>query len=1215
MTRGATFGLATALACLTAIPAAPRSNTKLSSHPEGEASVTAVAGGQLLEEVTVSTQEIDVIILTRDEPLIRRRGQSDAAKLHRALARLQDDIVRLDNASRKARSLPERARREIIRREYTHLLSGVAARLRAETLEKVRVLPDVARVWRDRKAHTTLAQSVPLIQADRVWNELGASGLGITVAIVDTGIDYTHPDLGGCLGPSCKVIGGYDFVNDDADPMDDFGHGTHVAGIVSANGAVKGVAPGSVLLGYKVLDSSGSGLFSDVIAGVEQAAVDGARVINLSLGGPGDPNDPVCQAVDNAVAGGIVVAVAAGNSGPGYETLGSPGMARLALTVGASDKNDLIAQFSSRGPAPQTYQMKPDITAPGAGILSTVPDGACPLCSETRYLALNGTSMATPHAAGAAALLLERFPSWSPEQVREALAERAVDLGENHVTQGSGRIDAFAAATPAALISPASLSFGLDDLTQPLFARSADLTLTNMTAAPATWSFSVQGAFPPGLTATVTPTTLELNPAAAGVVTFDLAVNNATVPNVTTPPFAYEGRIVAQAAGQTLAVPFSMIKSPALEVVLDGEEPWTLTVHDRAGWFRWLPFPGPARTFLLPAGLYDLEALYLYGDTWVVREGVGVTTKSTVHVTRAEADHPLTIVPTDIAGQPIPYVRPVTKDVLLHKDSGVAMLVANAFPPSQRMFSTLSNEYLFETTRMENLNPPAGPVYTFHGYARDGVDGPITFTNTPSDFKHLTLRYTPDPGVSQIMPLVFLNWVAPAIASGDALCGSADPPLTAPFEVEEYLMPPPYPEFSVGYMRTMVNRNPAAPCAFAPADLMHVTPWTTPRNTTTFDGFIWNEMSVPVFTTTAGQVTTGLGPDSWFGRFENHSSEIRVGPVLGPSLWLWLDQTRNVRPHNPLPYQLYQAGSLVQAGELNAGGLFSFVPTWETIAVAPGAYSLVVPFGGFHLGGLPALATMTAALDTRNADPNPPFLSSLTLSAGGTLTDLVPSSGAQLRMKLADDVGLRKVSVFSESAGTWLELPVSEEPSGEMTATLPGNGSAPTFVPFTMIAEDLSGNRLTLAYCAPGAGTAEICDGFDNDCDSLADEGPDPDGDGVAVCDCAPADPGSFGLPPEVSDLVLAADGAGLTWTPAAGVSGPGTVYDLARGSLHELPAGSGASEVCLASGIPSPSSGDIATPAPGSGFWYLVRARNACGAGRYGVRSNGSETTLAVCQ
>ena len=110
---------------------------------------------------------------------------------------------------------------------------------------------------------------------------------------------------------------------------------------------------------------------------------------------------------------------------------------------------------------------------------------------------------------------------------------------------------------------------------------------------------------------------------------------------------------------------------------------------------------------------------------------------------------------------------------------------------------------------------------------------------------------------------------------------------------------------------------------------------------------------------------------------------------------------------------------------------------------------------------------MTASFDTRKTDPNPPFLTSLTLTAGGTLTDLVPPSGAQLRMRVADDVRLKKVSVFRKSGSTWLPLKVTQEPSGDFTATLPGSGSGPTFVPFKIVADDFSGNQLTLAYTSP----------------------------------------------------------------------------------------------------------------------------------------------------
>ncbi len=316
--------------------------------------------GVIVGEATFQVEEMDVIIQIVGDPLSRVKGPKKsmltaAADLERMRNQVKNEILRLDNEIRGRKRLPLKTLGEGIKREYHHVFNGLATRINREALKDIEKVPGVIKVWRDQKVQAYLSESVPLIRADRVWAEQGISGQGIVVAVIDTGIDYTHPDLGGCLGAGCKVIRGYDFVNHDPNPFDDHGHGTHVAGIVAANGTLKGVAPGAKLMAVKVLDQYGMGSFSNVIAGIEWAVDpdgnpgtdDGAQVINLSLGGPGDPDDPVSQAVDNAVAAGVVVVVAAGNSGPGYETLGSPGVARNALTVGASDKKDQIAAFSS----------------------------------------------------------------------------------------------------------------------------------------------------------------------------------------------------------------------------------------------------------------------------------------------------------------------------------------------------------------------------------------------------------------------------------------------------------------------------------------------------------------------------------------------------------------------------------------------------------------------------------------------------------------------------------------------------------------------------------------------------------------------------------------------------------------------------------------------------------------------------------------------------
>jgi subtilisin family serine protease len=624
---------------------------------ENEAMYFTVHDGVVQGESTIQLDEMDVIVQIKDEPLSllrRRRGvaiASAAVELERVHDLVKSEIVRLEGEVRRAKRVSPRPSQQIIKRQYQYVFNGLAARVSKETIQQIEKLPQVKQVWTDGIVRASLSESVPLIRANQVWNSLGVTGHGITVAIIDTGIDYTHHDLGECFGKGCKVIGGYDFVNRDNNPMDDHGHGTHVAGIVAANGMIKGVAPDANLMAFKVLDRYGRGMTSDVIAGIERAVDpdgnpatdDGAHVINLSLGGSGHPDDPLCQAVDNAVAAGVVVAVAAGNSGPSYETLESPGVARQAITVGASDKNNRIASFSSRGPAPITYQIKPEVLAPGVGITSTVPSGACSLCNSSGYQSLSGTSMATPHVAGTAALLLARFPIWTPEQVKEALMEQSISLLLNVYSQGSGRIDAYASATLLAIGSPGNLSLGLDDLSQPVFSVQKTLNLTNLSTFSQTYGLSVQGGFDNRIMAKITPATLTLAPGQTGSFTFDLKLNNSEVPNVTNPPNAYEGNVVVKGGGETLAIPFTFIKSPILEVTFD-EEPWMLNVHNRVNASWNISYPGLSRALLLPADVYDVIALFKDITTRVIREDVGVETKTTLKISKGEAVYPLTTV-------------------------------------------------------------------------------------------------------------------------------------------------------------------------------------------------------------------------------------------------------------------------------------------------------------------------------------------------------------------------------------------------------------------------------------------------------------------------------------------------------------------------------------------------------------------------------------------
>ncbi|MEH7403609.1 S8 family serine peptidase [Gottfriedia acidiceleris] len=229
--------------------------------------------------------------------------------------------------------------------EYAFVFNGVSLQVPKNKIDELRSLPGVKAVYPDQVYHADLADSVPLIGAPDVWskhdqNNQGITGKGVTVAVIDTGVDYNHPDLGEGFGQGHKVVGGYDFVNHDNDPMDDYGHGTHVAGIIAAHGKVTGVAPDASITAYKVLNQDGIGYTSDIIDGIEASISPDnpfpADVINMSIGGPGDGNDPISQAAHNAVDAGVVVVASAGNAGPDYGTIGAPAMAEGVLAVGAS---------------------------------------------------------------------------------------------------------------------------------------------------------------------------------------------------------------------------------------------------------------------------------------------------------------------------------------------------------------------------------------------------------------------------------------------------------------------------------------------------------------------------------------------------------------------------------------------------------------------------------------------------------------------------------------------------------------------------------------------------------------------------------------------------------------------------------------------------------------------------------------------------------------
>ncbi|PZH09527.1 peptidase S8 [Streptomyces sp. NTH33] len=417
-----------------------------------------------------------------------------------------------------------------------------------------RTATGVAQVWLDGVRKVSLDKSVPQIGAPTAW-KAGYTGKGVKIAVLDTGVDATHADL------KSQVIAAKNFST-AKNTNDAFGHGTHVASIAAGTGAksggkYKGVAPDAKILNGKVLDDEGYGDDSGILAGMEWAAQQGADIVNLSLGGPDTPEiDPLEEAVNRLSAEkDVLFAIAAGNEGP--ETVGSPGSADAALTVGAVDKKNRLAGFSSTGPRVGDGAVKPDVTAPGVSITAAAAKGSLIAQevgeSPAGYLTIDGTSMATPHVAGAAALLKQQHPGWGYAELKGALTGSAKGGAYTPFEQGAGRIAVDRAMQQTVIADPVSVSFGVqawphtDDkpVTKPL-------TYRNLGTEDVTLTLSVTGTNPKGQAAPAGFFTLgatEVTVPAGGKASVDLTADTRLGGTL---DGAYSAYVTATGGGQSV---------------------------------------------------------------------------------------------------------------------------------------------------------------------------------------------------------------------------------------------------------------------------------------------------------------------------------------------------------------------------------------------------------------------------------------------------------------------------------------------------------------------------------------------------------------------------------------------------------------------------------------------------------------------------------------
>ena len=314
-------------------------------------------------------------------------------------------------------------------------LNGFAGNITEDGLEKLKNNLNVESIYLSKTRTIFLPDSLSLMNAtlvhNKLINNLNLTGKGQTICILDTGINYSHNDLGGCFGDGCRVISGYDYVNDNNDPYDDNGHGTHVAGIAAANGNIKGVAPEANLTIIKVCNSGGTCADADIIAGIDWCNNNRTKfninVISMSLGDNSLNSiycnmDNLAPAINSAVLNNITVVIATGNSG-NSSGIAAPACVENATSVASSTKQDAISNFSNRNSIT-------DVIAPGENINSTYYNG--------RYAQFSGTSMATPHIAGIVALLEQYKQQESNRILTVNEVEAALKSSNKNITDSNG---------------------------------------------------------------------------------------------------------------------------------------------------------------------------------------------------------------------------------------------------------------------------------------------------------------------------------------------------------------------------------------------------------------------------------------------------------------------------------------------------------------------------------------------------------------------------------------------------------------------------------------------------------------------------------------------------------------------------------------------------------------------------------------------------------
>lgn len=487
--------------------------------------------------------------------------------------RLKSDLLtfRKNNSQLKSVSLPE-FKHELYRTMNAVILVGSE-----DEMVEIRKLDYVKTVLKNQQIisyDNNISVSDLKSSHQQAVGTYTETGKGVKVGVIDTGIDYNNPALGGGFGSGFKVAGGYDFANMDDDPMDQVGHGTAVAGIIAAKGNLMGVAPDATLYAYKVFNQNTFGWSEDIVLALERATdpnqdldlSDHLDVINMSI----SINvldklwlDLFAERLQKLFKLNMIICIGTGNDGPTYNKINMLCLLENVIAVGSCNSNNVISSFSSRGygVAINNCNMKPDLVATGENVPILW------LSSSTKTE--NGTSLSTPYVSGVAALLKQKHANWTYNEYKSALLNCATDLGVNIIDQGAGKVNPEATLKLGTVCYPQSINIGFVPNEQGVEEKTFSITIFNKSDASQEYHFDFSKSIPKGIEVTAEPSSFSISSNSSQIVNFTMKLDPEKLEQPQSDPFNFYGRFHLVGKSDSLEIPWSFQRGFYVEFYTD----------------------------------------------------------------------------------------------------------------------------------------------------------------------------------------------------------------------------------------------------------------------------------------------------------------------------------------------------------------------------------------------------------------------------------------------------------------------------------------------------------------------------------------------------------------------------------------------------------------------------------------------------------------------